>query len=238
MTQDDIRLRLQVIRKRMAQAAERVGRDPSDIALLAASKQVGLETILRAIDSGIEHVGENQVQEAEAKFKDSEPAQRPFTLQLIGSLQANKVRRALQLFSVIQSVDTLSLARRMNNIARELDRQVPVYIQVNVGSEPTKSGVKPDQLIELAGSVAECENLGLTGLMAVPPDLADPEAVRPYFRMLRELRDSLYRIEPFHDSSLGLSMGMSHDFEVAIEEGATMVRLGRVIWEGAPLDTP
>lgn len=234
MTQNDIRVHIEVIRQRIARAAERAGRDANQVTVLGASKQVEPERVLQAIALGIGHVGENQVQEAEAKFKGLELPGQLVSLHLIGHLQTNKVRRALALFDVIQSVDSVRLAGRMNNIARELNRHVPIYIQVNVGAEPTKEGVGPDQVIELAEFVATCGHLGLVGLMAVPPNLGNPEAARPYFRMLRELRDGLYQLEPYHDITLELSMGMSDDFEVAIEEGATMVRLGSAIWGARP----
>ena len=234
MTQDDIGFRIEEIRERIARAAERSGRDADQITVLGACKQVERERILQAIALGIDHVGENQVQEAEAKFKGLERPDRLAGLHLIGHLQANKVRRAVDMFDVIQSVDSVRLASRIDNIAREMDRHVAIYIQVNVGSEDTKEGVRPDQVMELAEFVATCESIGLAGLMAVPPHLEDLEAVRPYFRMLRELRDGVCRLGHYRDVALGLSMGMTEDFEVAVEEGATMVRLGSAIWGARP----
>ena len=234
MTQDDIRFRIEGIRERIARAAERVGRDANQVTVLGASKQVERKRVLEAIALGIGHVGENQVQEAEAKFEGLERPDQLVKLHLIGHLQANKVRRAMALFDVVQSVDSVRLAGRMNNTASELDRHVQIYIQVNVGSEPTKEGVRPDQVIELAEFVATCEHLEMAGLMAVPPHLGNPEAERPYFSMLRELRDGLCQLETYHDAALELSMGMTDDFEVAIEEGATMVRLGSAIWGARP----
>ena len=198
--------------------------------MLGASKQVEQGRVLEAIALGIEHVGENWIQEAESKFSHPEMLHRPMTLHLIGHLQTNKIRRALGLFNVIQTVDSLRLAQRINSVANELNQQVPIYIEVNIGLEPGKNGVKPDQLMDVAKLVAQCERLELKGLMAVPPFFEDPEEVRPYFKMLRELRDTLQDLEPFHDRPLKLSMGMSHDFDVAVEEGATMVRLGSSIW--------
>ena len=234
MTQDNIRAHIEVIRERIAKAAERAGRDANQVTVLGACKQVETERVLQAIALGIGHVGENQVQEAEAKFKDLARPDRLASLHLIGHLQTNKVRRAVAMFDVIQTVDSIRLAGRINNIAHELNRHVPIYIQVNVGLEPTKEGVRPDQVIELAEFVATCEHIRLAGLMAVPPNLGYPEAVRPYFKMLRELRDSLYQLEPYRNVALELSMGMSDDFEVAVEEGATMVRLGSSIWGSRP----
>jgi pyridoxal phosphate enzyme (YggS family) len=234
MTQDSIRARIEVIRERVARAAGRAGRDPGQVTVLGACKQVDTERILQAIVLGIGHVGENQVQEAEAKFKESERPDQLVSLHLIGHLQTNKVRRAVALFDIIQSVDSIRLAGRINNVAGELNRHIPIYIQVHLGAEPTKEGVSPDQVREFAEFVAASEHIGLAGLMAVPPNLGNPEATRPYFKMLRELRDSLYQLAPYRDSTLDLSMGMSDDFEIAVEEGATMIRLGSSIWGPRP----
>ena len=234
MTQDSIRTHIEVIRERIARAAERAGRDAGRVTVLGACKQVETERVLQAIALGISHVGENQVQEAEAKFKGSGRPDQLVSLHLIGHLQTNKARRAVALFDVIQSVDSVRLAGRINSIAGELNRHVPIYIQVNVGLEPNKEGVRPDQVIELAEFAATCEHISLAGLMAVPPHLGEPEAIRPYFKMLREIGDDLHRLEPYRDAGLELSMGMSDDFEVAVEEGATMVRLGSSIWGPRP----
>lgn len=234
MTQDDIRIRIEGIRERIVRAAERSGRDADQVTVLGACKQVERGRILQAIALGIDHVGENQVQEAEAKFKGLERPDQLVSLHLIGHLQANKVRRAVAMFDVIQSVDSVRLASRIDSIARELNRHVAIHIQVNVGAEDTKEGVRPDQVMEIAEFVATCESIELAGLMAVPPHLEDLEAVRPYFRMLRELRDGVCQLEQYSGATLGLSMGMTEDFEVAVEEGATMVRLGSAIWGARP----
>ncbi|MDA0988322.1 MAG: YggS family pyridoxal phosphate-dependent enzyme [Chloroflexi bacterium] len=234
MTQVDIGFRIEEIHKKIARAAERAGRDPAQVTVLGACKQVERERVLQAIALGIGHVGENWIQEAEAKFKGPDRPDRLVSLHLIGHLQTNKVRSAVALFDVVQSVDSVRLASRMETIANELDRHVQIYIQLNVGSEPTKEGVRPDQVLELAEFVATCEHLELVGLMAVPPHLEDLEAVRPYFRVLRELRDGVCRLEHYRDATLGLSMGMTEDFEIAVEEGATMVRLGSAIWGARP----
>ena len=234
MAKEEIRARILAVSERIARAAERAGRDASQVTLLGACKQVDRERVLQAIDLGIAHVGENQVQEAEAKFKGLERPDRLAGLHFIGHLQANKARRAVALFDVIQSVDSVRLAARIDGIARELDRRVSIYIQVNVGLESAKEGARPDQVIEIARYAASCARVELAGLMAVPPHSEDPEAVRPYFRMLRELRDSVCRLEDYAGASLGLSMGMTGDFEVAVEEGSTMVRLGSAIWGARP----
>ncbi|MBI4282149.1 MAG: YggS family pyridoxal phosphate-dependent enzyme [Chloroflexi bacterium] len=234
MTQNDIRVHIEAVRERIARAAQQAGRDATQVTVLGASKQVSRERVLQAIALGITHVGENQVQEAEAKFKDQERPGQLVSLHLIGHLQSNKVRRAVALFDVIQTLDSIRLASRIDSVARELGRHIPIYIEVNLGAETTKEGVRPDQVVELAQFVATCQHLGLAGLMTVPPNLDNPEAARPYFRMLRELRDGLCGLEPYRGAALGLSMGMSGDFEVAIEEGATLVRLGSAIWGARP----
>ena len=235
MTQASAQINIEPVLQRVAQAAERAGRDPSEITIMGASKQVDPERILQVIAQGISHVGENQVQEAEGKFSHPGFLRSRVTRHLIGHLQTNKARRAVELFDVIQSVDSPRLARRLNQIAGEVGRKLPVYIEVNIGLEESKNGIAPDDLTEFATMVAGCEHLELEGLMAVPPEAEDPEDVRPYFRTLREMRDGLERLAQFQGRNLKLSMGMSHDFEVAVEEGATMVRLGRVLWGSRPV---
>jgi pyridoxal phosphate enzyme (YggS family) len=230
MAKEDISGRIDGIYERIARAAQRSGRDASLVTVLGACKQVERERILQAIALGIGHVGENWIQEAETKFKGLKRPDELVSLHLIGHLQTNKVRSAVALFDVIQSVDTVRLASRIDSIAGELNKRVAIYIQVNVGSESTKEGMTTDQVEEMAEFVATCENLELVGLMAVPPHLEDIEAVRPYFRMLRDLRDGVCRLEHYRDATLELSMGMTEDFEVAVEEGATMIRLGSAIW--------
>ena len=234
MEQDDIRLRLETIHQRIAEAAHRAGRDPSEVKLLGASKQVEPERVLKAIELGVKDIGENRVQEAEAKFNHLASLRRSATWHMIGTLQSNKVRPALELFDVIQPVNNLRLAKRIDNVAGESQRQVPIYIEVNLGQEESKTGVAPDQVMEMAEAIAECEHLRLAGLMAVPPLLENPEDLRPYFKKLRELRDRLNELSPFDQELLGLSMGMTHDYEVAIEEGSTMIRLGTAIWGPRP----
>lgn len=234
MTQAGAQINIQPVLKRVAEAAERAGRSPEDVTVLGASKTVDPERVLQGIGQGIGHIGENQVQEAEGKFSHPGFSESGVTRHLIGHLQSNKARRAVELFDVIQSVDSPRLARRLDQIAGEVGRVLPVYIEVNIGMEESKNGIAPDQVVEFATMVAGCEHLELEGLMTVPPEAEDPEDARPYFRMLREMRDGLERLPQFQGRSLKLSMGMSHDFEVAIEEGATMVRLGRVLWGSRP----
>jgi pyridoxal phosphate enzyme (YggS family) len=235
MTHEDMRSRIDVIYEKIAIAANRSGRDASLVTVLGACKQVGLERIIQAIDLGIGHVGENWIQEAEAKFKGFARPDKLVNLHLIGHLQTNKVRSAVAMFDVIQSVDSVRLASRVDSIAGALNKRVAIYIQVNLGAELTKEGVRANQVTEMAEFVATCGNLELAGLMAVPPHIEDIEAVRPYFRMLRDLRDGVCQLEHYREATLGLSMGMTDDFEVAVEEGATMIRLGSAIWGVRPI---
>lgn len=231
---DDIRERIRSLRDRVARAAERAGRDPADVTLLGACKTVDRDRVMRAVECGVDHLGENFVQEAEAKFGGMERPVALASLHLIGHLQSNKVRRAVALFDAIQSVDSVRLLSRIDAAAKELDRRVDVYVQVNLAKEATKEGVSPDEVGELAERAAACGNVRLAGLMAVPPHTEDPADARPYFRMLRDLRDDVAKLDGCAGASLGLSMGMTADFEVAIEEGATLVRVGSAIWGARP----
>jgi len=208
---------------RIAAAAARAGRDANEIKLVAVSKTHPAETIREAIAAGQTVFGENKVQEAEGKIVGIGREQAEW--HLIGHLQSNKARRAVQLFDVIHSVDSLELARRLERICIEEGREeLPVLVQVDLAREETKSGVTEEGLPELAEFLKGCERLKFTGLMVLPPYFDDPEAARPYFKRLRELRDSLL------DGKGELSMGMSHDFEAAIEAGATIVRVGTAIF--------
>ncbi len=203
--------------------AERSGRSPGSVTLVAACKTQPPEKIAAAKAAGIEHFGENRVQEAEAKWNPG--LRQGVTLHMIGRLQRNKVRRALVLFDVIQSVDSLALAERISRLATGV---VPVLLEVNVGGEESKAGFPPQALREQLGPVLSLPNLEVRGLMTIAPLVDDPERARPYFRGLRELGEELRAELP----SLGaeLSMGMTDDYEVAIEEGATIVRVGRAIF--------
>lgn len=219
----DIRANVERVREAIARACGRVGRSPGDVLLIAVSKTVEPERIRLAVAAGIPALGENRVQEAREKV---EALGRPVPWHLIGSLQANKAREAVRLFDWIHSVDRVELARELSRRAHAAGRSVNVLVQVNLGEEPQKGGVAPGELKALLDAVARLESLRVRGLMAIPPAVAAPEAARPYFRRLRELRDGA---ELEH-----LSMGMSGDFEVAIEEGATMVRVGTAIFGPRP----
>jgi len=221
--------RIEEVRARIKIAARRSNRSLDDITLVAVSKTHRAETIREAIAAGLGEFGENRVQEAEAKIPVvGRDAAR---WHLIGHLQSNKARRAVELFDVIHSVDSVSLAQRLERICVELNRrELPVLIQVDLGHESTKTGINESELSELIAAFSEFTRLRLVGLMTLPPFFETAEEVRPYFRRLRELRDELKNQGAFGDRVGELSMGMTHDFEVAIEEGATIIRVGTAIF--------
>jgi pyridoxal phosphate enzyme (YggS family) len=226
---EELRERLAEVRRSIEKSALDAGRDPALVKLVAVSKTHATETLRRAIEAGVQDLGENRVQEADEKI--SELGRESARWHLIGHLQANKARRAVALFDVIHSLDSVSLARRLERLCEELGREeLPVLIQVELGNEATKSGVSEQELPELVKAVKGCSSLRLVGLMTLPPFLEDVELVRPYFRRLRELRDRLHERGAFASGEGELSMGMSHDYGVAIEEGATIVRVGTAIF--------
>ena len=217
------------IRLRIEQAALRVDRNPDDITLVAVSKTHPASVLREAIAAGVTILGENKVQEAEGKILEiGRPAAE---WHLIGHLQSNKARKAVQLFDVIHSVDSLELARRLERICIDEGRsELTVFVHVDFAGEETKSGIAESHLADLTGFLKGCKCLKFRGLMILPPFFDDPEATRPYFKRLRAIRDELASKGAFSDGSGELSMGMSHDFEVAIEEGATVVRVGTAIF--------
>ena len=219
----------QRIRSRVSAAAERSGRNPDEIKLVAVGKTQPVSVIREAIDSGCRVFGENKVQEADGKIV--ELGRDAAEWHLIGHLQSNKARKAVQLFDVIHSIDSVELAERLERICVEEGREVlSVFIQVHLAGEETKSGIPETDLQPLIEFLRGCERLQFDGLMVLPPFFDDPEATRPYFVRLREIRDRLAADGGFQGGQGELSMGMSHDFEVAIEEGATVVRIGTAIF--------
>ena len=227
--QEDLRIRLNAVRKRIETAAKRCNRASEDITLIAISKTHPRETLRAAIDSGISDLGENRVQEAEAKIL--ELGRGAARWHLVGHLQENKARRAISLFDVIHSLDSISLAKRLDRLCDSEGREkLDVLVQVNLGGEESKTGTDPAELTALLDGVAQCERLSLIGLMTLPPYFENPEDGRQFFNALRELRDQFHHEGRFAKGAGELSMGMSHDFEVAIEEGATMIRVGTAIF--------
>ena len=220
---------IESVLKRVRNAADRSGRSTENIKLVAVSKTHPVEIVRAAIEAGLEVFGENKVQEAEEKIVaiGREAAE----WHLIGHLQSNKARRAVQLFDVIESVDSIDLATRLERICKEEVRdKLSVFVQVDLAGEKTKSGVNENELPELVGYLQRCERLKLDGLMVLPPYYEDPEMTRPFFQRLRVIRDELASANVFAGGIGELSMGMSHDFEIAIEEGATVVRVGTAIF--------
>ena len=215
----DIRDNLGNVQQAVRRACERSSRSPDDVVVIAVSKTVDVERIQLAIEAGVQALSENRVQEAKDKVA---ALGRPVPWHLIGSLQTNKAKDAVLLFDWIHSLDREELARELDRRAHQAERRFRVLVQVNVGEERQKGGVPPGELKRLLDAITGCRNLELRGLMCIPPATSIAEASRPWFRRLRELRDAA-----------GLehcSMGMSGDFEVAIEEGATMVRVGTAIF--------
>lgn len=219
----DIAANLERVRERVARAAERAGRRSEDVLLIGVSKVVEVERIRAALAAGIGALGENRVQEAKAKVAE---LGRPVPWHLIGHLQTNKVKDALPLFDLIQSLDRLELAHELERRAAALGRMVEALLQVNVASEASKGGFAPDAVGAALDTIGALSHVRIRGLMVIPPEAEHPEDARPWFRRLRELADKHGLRER--------SMGMSGDFEVAIEEGATMVRVGTAIFGPRP----
>ena len=221
------------IRTRIQQACQRSGRDPSSVTLVCVTKGISVEMIRQVIALGLTDVGENRVQEAKAKIQAlTLPGVR---WHLIGHLQRNKAKDAVELFGVIHSLDSVALAEELERQAAKRAQgkslePLEVFIQVNVSGEATKFGCTADGAPALARAVMKLPHLRLVGLMTIAPFLSDPEHTRPHFRRLRELRDELVASLNLEPRTLNLSMGMSQDFEVAIEEGADVVRIGTAIF--------
>jgi len=215
----DIRANLERVRERVARAAERAGRRAEDVLLVGVSKTVDVARVRAAIAGGLEALGENRVQEARDKITE---VGRGVRWHLIGHLQTNKVRDALELFDVIHSVDRIDLARELDRRARAKGRTIDTFVQVNVGGELSKGGWPPEAVETAVDALSALAGLKVRGLMTIPPAVERPEDARGWFRALRKLAERHGLAE--------LSMGMSGDFEVAVEEGATMVRVGTAIF--------
>ena len=229
MSEDQLGERLASVRAQIEAVALKCGRLPSEVTLIAISKTHPASLVRAAIDLGAADIGENRVQEAEQKI--NEVGRDAARWHLVGHLQANKARRAVQLFDVVHSLDSVELARRLDRLCGEEGREsLKVLIQVDLGHEETKSGIDERELPELIDALQGLDRLALIGLMTLPPFFDDPEQARPFFRRLRKLRDELAAQGAFGDRKGELSMGMTHDFEIAIEEGATMIRVGTAIF--------
>jgi PLP dependent protein len=232
----DVAANVSRVRERIASAARRSGRRVEDVLLVAVSKGIDPTQVLAASGSGVTDFGENRVQEALPKITHLRPQVAAVRWHLVGHLQRNKARQAVQAFDVIHSVDSVALAMALDQRAPQAGRICEVLVQVNVASEPQKFGIAPEALQAMLGSLAALSGIRVVGLMTIAPQVDHPDVARPVFRRLRELRDDAARV------GLGpwfahLSMGMSEDFEVAVEEGATMVRIGRAIFGPLPQRT-
>lgn len=217
---------IQAVQTRIEAACDRAFRDPADIRLVAVTKTVGAARIVEAIQAGIDCIGENRIQEAAGKFDGLPPVER----HLVGHLQTNKVKRALELFDVIQSIDSVRLAREVSLRSAAGGRRTPVLVEVNTSGEESKYGLEPDETLAAIDEMADLDGIEVVGLMTIGAFLPDPEDVRPCFQRLRAIRDEIEdRVIPGVRME-HLSMGMTNDFEVAIEEGATIVRVGRAIF--------
>ena len=227
-SEDELSTRRERIFSRIAAAAHRRGRDAGDVTLLAVTKGHPAELVLRAARAGFRLFGENRVAEGARKIEAVAPEFPGLVWRLIGPLQTNKAKAALQWFSAIESLDRERIAARLESLLAAEDRTVPVLLEINIGGEETKSGARPEEAESLARAALACPHLEVRGLMAVPPYDADPELSRPFFRELRGIRDRL--ADRLQRPLPELSIGMSHDFEVAVEEGATEVRVGTALF--------
>lgn len=223
-----IKDRLEHVIERIKAAATGCGRDPATVRLVVVSKTVPAVRVEEAIDAGAALFGENYVQEAREKIDTLSGF--PVAWHFIGHLQSNKAKYAVKLFDLIHSVDSLKLARELNKQAGKSNRLQPILIQVNIAEEETKSGVSEQDTVDLIGDISRLEHLSIKGLMTMPPYFNAPDKVQPFFRALRKMRDQIKGMNIVNVSMDELSMGMTGDFEVAIEEGATLVRVGTAIF--------
>jgi pyridoxal phosphate enzyme (YggS family) len=223
---------LKEIKHRIARAASHASRSPADIKLVAVSKRIPAERILTAIDIGHSVFGENYVQEAVEKIPYIQNlARRKVVFHFIGKLQSNKTKKAAELFDVIETVDSIKLGLALEKQCAALNKSLEAFVQVNIGAEKQKSGVRSEDCEKILRGLTQCQFLRVTGLMTMPPYCADPENARPFFKHLRQLSEALTAKGLLgQHAPVELSMGMSGDFEVAIEEGATVVRIGTALF--------
>ncbi|MCR4403207.1 MAG: YggS family pyridoxal phosphate-dependent enzyme [Firmicutes bacterium] len=228
----DIAFRIQVIQRRIREAAAKAGRDPRDIGIVAVTKNVQVQAVREAVLAGISTIGENRVQEAVSKFAVLGPCVegKPVAWHFIGHLQTNKVRLALDVFSLIHSLDSWKLACEIQRVAEKTDKTVDCLLEINVSGKQTRFGADPAEAVGLAKRVSVLDRVRLIGVMAIAPVVDTKEEARPYFRMAREICGRIRDEGLFRASRVHLSMGMTQDFEVAVEEGSTLVRIGTGIF--------
>lgn len=224
----EIKQRLEDINARIQKAAEASHRNAADIRLVTVSKTFPAEVVEEAVQAGVDILGENYIQEAREKI--AALARYPVSWHFIGHLQSNKAKYAVKLFDLIHSVDTFKLARELDKQAKKIGKIQDILIQVNISQEETKSGVATEEALQLVTDAGQLSNVAVKGLMTMPPFFNQPEKVRPYFTALRKLRDHIRSLQLPNVGMDELSMGMTGDFEVAIAEGATMVRIGTAIF--------
>ncbi len=222
----DIAENLKRVQEKIFNAAQKIGRKPEDVTLIAVSKLVEADRINLAIDAGVKIIGENKVQEAQQKRKFIKPV----TCHMVGHLQRNKVKDAIQLYDMIQSVDSLRLANELEKRCGYVNKIMPILIEVNTSGEPSKYGCDPEEALDLIGKISELKYLQIKGLMTIGLFSDDQEAVRPCFKKLRELSEKIKKAQISGVEMSVLSMGMTSDFELAIEEGSNMVRIGTAIF--------
>jgi len=232
ITATQIGSRLSEIENRIGEACRRVGREISEVTLVGVSKTFPAAVVEEGIKAGLRVLGENRVQEAAAKIPLLSKSSAAYGVEwhLIGHLQSNKVRRAVELFTMVHSVDSLKLAEKIDAICSETGRRMPILLEVNLGGESSKSGASPLEAAAICERVSKLSSIDLCGLMTVPPLTPEASGARPFFARLRELRDEIRRLGLVGPTFHQLSMGMSQDFEVAIEEGATLIRIGTAIF--------
>lgn len=232
MSLTEIAKRLNLVRRQVNGAAERAGREPGDIAIVAVTKNVDDIGIIEATRAGISMLGENRVQEAKAKFKTlgNSIDGNKISWHLVGHLQRNKVRQALEIFELIHSLDSWKLAQEIEKVAERLDVTAECLLEINVTGKSTRIGIEPQNALALARDISALSRVRLRGVMSIAPVVEDPSQTRPCFRMTREICERISDAGLFFPGKVHLSMGMTHDFEVAVEEGATMIRIGTGIF--------
>jgi hypothetical protein len=226
---------LSKVYRRISFACSKNNLNPSSVTIVAVSKGRSMEQIKEAIEAGITDIGENKLQEAILKYNNLKPNTynlSPIKWHMVGHLQTNKAKDAVKIFDLIQSVDSAHLTAEIDKQAAKINKIQDILIEIKTSPEATKSGVKPTDAVRVIKEISSLKNINIKGLMTIAPLTDNPEKVRPYFRQLRELRDEINRLSTMDYLLSALSMGMTDDFEVAVEEGATMVRLGRAIFEG------
>jgi len=223
------------IRQRILKVCSKINQDPGKIAIIAVSKGRALEQIKQAVEAGITDIGENRVQEALLKYNNLTPNAQyltPIKWHMVGHLQTNKVKDTVKIFDLIQSIDSMRLAEEIDKEAAKINKIQDILIEIKTSPEESKFGLKADEAIKVIIGLTKFKNINIKGLMTIAPVVDNPEKARPYFRMLRELRNMINGSAVMGYELGVLSMGMTDDFEIALEEGSNMVRLGRAIFEG------